>query len=191
MPRVFENKNVRSVRIFSDGGTYDGLLNLGILVRTLDELNSANRAFLALNSPSMVGGELELTGHSLILSKHSVLFVVEMAAPQGELGQGLANVPRAQYQRLAVRLRVHDYLIEGYVHAPEQMDLLSRLNQASRPFIALTSVSVSGSQMRTKAPFLAVNIAHIASAQTAFRIDAVLGKAQQVDPAGSMTPSSV
>lgn len=177
------------MRIFSDRATYDGVLNLGLLGRTLDELNSQNRAFLALASPSVLRGRQDLAGDSLVVGKSSILFALEIVeGPVGTPLPGSGHINKAQYHRLAVRLSVQDYLIEGYVHTADRIDILGRLNQVSRPFIALTRATVVGPDTEVRAPFLAVNLPHVASAQTAFRVDAILeeGAGQVVSsPAGS------
>jgi len=177
VPQVFENKHVRAVRVFTEGATFDGLLSLTLLGRTLDELNASSRIFLPLESPAVVSGEFPLASSQLAVNKASILFVLELDDPG--TGQALPhNSPHARrFARSVLSLRLRGYRIDGHVQVVERGDALGRLNQAGHPFLALTSASVVGPGIEFATPFLAVNRNHVLFGQETFRLRAAMEEA--------------
>jgi len=170
---LFENRIVRPVRIVTDNLTFDGLLNISLGARTLDELNLTSRPFLVLSNPVLQSGTWDMDEGSVVINKSFIAFVLEIP----DLGAALAKVAEEpemrRFARAALRLRTRDHAIEGYVHSGPGSSSLVRLNQATHPFIALQSATVKGPGGEFGTPFLAVNRAHIVSAQEMFNVSAV------------------
>ena len=173
MPNVFENRVVRPVRIFAEQLTFDGLLNISLGARTLDELNLGARSFLTLATPQLVAGSWELLEGPVAINKASVLLVLEIP----DLGVSLERTDEEpelrRFGRAAIRLRVREYAVEGYVHTGPGGSSLTRMNQSAHPFIALQSAIVTGSGVDFSTSFLAINRAHILSAQEMFSVNLV------------------
>ena len=173
MANVFENRVVRPVRIFADRLTFDGLLNVSLGGRTLDELNLEARTFLTLATPRLVGGSWEMADGPVAVNKASILFVVEIK----ELGMTLRRTDEdpelRQFGRAAIRLRVGEFSVEGYVHTGSAGSTLLRLNQTAHRFIALQSAVVTGPGHEFTSSFLAINRAHVLSAQEMFSVSPV------------------
>ena len=173
MSNPLENRIVRPVRIVTDNLTFDGLLNITLGARTLDELNLTSRTFLVLSNPILQSGAWNMDEGSVVINKSFIVFVLEIPDLGAKLG-GVAEEPEMRrFARAALRLRTRDHAMEGYVHSGPGSSSLARLNQATHPFIALQSVTVKGPGGEFAAPFLAVNRAHIVSAQEMFNISAV------------------
>jgi hypothetical protein len=170
---VFENRVVRPVRIFAERLTFDGLLNISLGARTLDELNLSSRSFLTLSTPRLIGGSLELIDGPIALNKASILFVLEIPDLGASLGRTDDDPELHRFGRAAIRLRVNEYVVEGYVHTGPGGSPLMRLHQSAHPFIALQSAVVTGPGNDFGAPFLAINRAHILSAQEMFSVNLV------------------
>ncbi len=173
MANVFENRVVRPVRIVTEQLTFDGLLNISLGARTLDELNLSARTFLTLSNPLLVSGAWELSEGSAAINKSSVLFVLEIPDLGAQLTRSDEDPELRRFGRAAVRMRVRDYTIEGYIHVGPGGNSLLRLNQAAHPFIALQSAAVTGPGMDFNTPFLAVNRPQILSAQELFSVNLV------------------
>ena len=173
MSTVFENRVVRPVRLFTEQLTVDGLLNISLGGRTLDELNLAARSFLNLTNPRITGGAWELMDGPLALNKASVLFVLEIPDLGVTLGRTDDDPELRRFGRASIRLRVREYTVEGYVHTGPGGSSILRLNQSAHPFIALQSAVVTGPATDFSAPFLAVNRPHVMSAQELFRVNVV------------------
>jgi len=173
MANVFENRVVRPVRIFADRLTFDGLLNISLGGRTLDELNLEARSFLTLATPRLVGGAWEMAEGPIAVNKASILFVVEIP----ELGMTLRRTDEdpelRRFGRAAIRLRVAEFSVEGYVHTGSGGSSLLRLNQTAHRFIALQSAVVTGPGHEFSSSFLAINRAHVLSAQEMFSVSLV------------------
>ena len=173
MANVFENRVIRPVRIVTEALTFDGLLNISLGARTLDELNLTARAFLTLSSPHLVTGTWDLNDAPLIINKASVLFVLEIPEIGATLRRGEDDPELRRFARAAIRLRVRDYAVEGYVHTGPGGSALTRLNQSAHPFIALQSTTVTGPGMDFSTPFLAVSRTPVLSAQELFSVNAI------------------
>ena len=173
MSNVFENRVVKPVRIVSERLTLDGLLNLGLGARTLDELNSSARSFLTLATPRLVAGSWDLTEGPVAINKASILFVLEIPDLGVSLGRTDEEPELRRFGRAAIRIKVGEYAVEAYVHTGPGGGSLMRLNQSAHPFIALQSAVVVGPGADFNVPFLAVHRAHIESAQEEFSVNLV------------------
>ncbi len=174
MANVFENRIVRPVRIVTEQITFDGLLNISLGARTLDELNLTARAFLILSNPVLQAGTWDLAEGPMVINKSSILYLIEIPDLGATLGRGAEEPELRRFGRAAIRLWLRDCAIEGYVHTGPGNSSLLRLNQATHPFIALQSATVKGPGTDFSAPFLAVNRGHIVAAQEMFSVSAVL-----------------
>jgi hypothetical protein len=170
---VFENRVVRPVRIFTEQLTFDGLLNISLGARTLDELNLEARSFLTLATPRIMQGAWDMAEGPIAVNKASVLFVLEIP----DLGVGLGRTDEdpelRRFGRAAIHLKIREYAVEGYVHTGPGGSSLLRLNQIAHRFIALQSAVVTGPGIDFSTSFLAVNRAHILSAQEMFSVNLV------------------
>lgn len=173
MSNVFENRVVRPVRIFAEGLTFDGLLNISLGGRTLDELNLQARPFLTLATPRLIAGSWELIEGSVAINKASILLVLEIPDLGVSLGRTDEDPELRRFGRASIRLRVGEYAVEGYVHTGPAGSSLIRLNQSAHTFIALQSALITGPGADFNAPFLAVNRAHVLSAQEMFSVNLV------------------
>jgi len=173
MSKVFENKVVRPVRIFTEHLILDGLLNISLGGRTLDELNLEARTFLTLVTPRLVGGSWEMTDAPVAVNKGTVLFVLEVPDLGATIGRTDEDPELRRFGRAALRLRVGGYTVEGYVHTGPGGSSLMRFNQTAHRFIALQSVVVTGSGPEFSAQFLAVNRTLVLSAQEMFSVNPV------------------
>ncbi len=173
MPNVFENRIVRPVRIVTENITFDGLLNISLGARTLDELNLTSRPFLVLSNSVLQTGTWDVSDGPVVINKSFIVFVVEIPDLGAPLGGAAEEPEMRRFGRAALRLRTRDHAIEGFVHSGPGSSSLARLNQATHPFIALQSAAVKGPGAEFSTPFLAVNRAHIVSAQEMFNVSAV------------------
>lgn len=162
MERNQDGRQERRVRIETLRGGVEGYLQTSAVVRTLDEVNVVARNFLTLHSPSSYSGEWQLDGGALAVAKSATLFVMELSPATRRSGRRAEAV---RFSRSPVRLWVRDVSVQGFVHVPPGGTAMSRLNQDSHDFMALTSVSVIGPAFEFAAPFVAVNRAFISAAQ--------------------------
>ncbi len=156
MDLAMEGRTERTVRIETLHGSLEGLLLISELLRTLDELNMAPKAFLTVHSPVLDGTGWSFPDGPLSVNKSNILFLAELSSPDGGKTAKFVDFTRA-----AVRLRIGVFDVEGFVHVPPHGDPLLRFNQDTHPFIALTSVSVIGPDTRFASPFLAVRRSHV------------------------------
>jgi hypothetical protein len=170
---VYENRVVRPVRIFAESLVFDGLLNVSLGARTLDELNSSARTFLTLATPRLISGSWELSDAPVAINKKSVLLVLEIPALGVTLGRTDEEPELRRFGRAAIRLRVGGYAVEGYIHTGPGGSGLMRLNPDAHPFFALQSAVVVGPEADFSMAFLAVNRAHVLSAQEMFSVNLV------------------
>jgi hypothetical protein len=125
-------------------------------------LNVVSPGFLPLDVDQVtVDGWFNVQGRASI-NTSSILFVRELSEPPTRGGQ---RVEAARFSRAAVRLRVGDYEVRGFMHVPGRGDPTWRLNHEKCKFIAVTSASVVGPGVEFATPFLAVNRQHISAAQ--------------------------
>ncbi len=160
MDLAMEGWTERMVRIEILQGSLEGLLLISELLRTLDELNMAPKAFLTVHSPVLDGTGWSFPGGPLSVNKSHILFLAEMSSPDGGKTAKFVDFTRA-----AVRLRIGVFDVEGFVHVPPHGDPLLRFNQDTHPFIALTSASVVGPDTEFAWPFLAVKTSQVLAAQ--------------------------
>jgi len=142
----------------------EGLIHTNSGVSTMHYLNvaSATHDFLTLHPPLACSPDWMFENGTTAVATDSVLFVVELTD----------YVPRpgdpheaAQFRRFPVRLRLADYIVDGFVHVAPGMQPITRINQDRHPFIALTVVSVLGPEEQFAVPFLAANRSYITAVQ--------------------------
>lgn len=156
----------RQVRIHTVQGPIEGRLRLGAGVRTLDDLNQPSRPFVRVYEPRGWLFDLPKAGQPVAINKSSILFVVESShlEPRAPGREGGSRAPMS--------LQVDGYVVRGFVHIPRSGDPFARLNQSTRPFVALTSASVIGPDEQLAATFIAVNRSRIVAAQELAEEDA-------------------
>jgi len=158
-PMTTELSDERVLHIQSLQGTVEGILKTSPSLRTLDDLNLVARNFVTVHGPSVDGEPWGDAQSRMVLSKASILFVIEDAATISP-----RSIAPETYRRAPLRLRVADFDVQGFLHVPHGGDPMQRLNQDSHPFVALTSASVIGPGVELAVPFLAVNRQRIALA---------------------------
>lgn len=168
-----QDKELRPVTVRTSHGTIEGDLPISPRLRTLDELNLAAHKFLTIRA-----SEVNLPGDSFEgglvgINKDSILFVTEIAACGPRTDH---RVERSHYRRSAVRLRVGEFDIQGFLHVRGLRDPLVWLSQNRQPFVALTSASVIGPSAEFATSFIAVNPRHVLAAQ-----DVTPGEEPEVD----------
>jgi hypothetical protein len=150
----------RSVHIETVDGAVQGCLRISPGLRTLDDLNLVSKRFITVHTPQSLASDWEPGSGPLAVNKGSILFVRELSAPPPKGGGRFGNFTRA-----ALRLRIKEFEVEGFVHVPPGGSPMKRLDQDSHPFVSLTTVLVTGPDGHATAPFLAVNRNHITAAQ--------------------------
>lgn len=162
------------MRVFTERLAFDGLLNISLGGRTLDELNLSGRAFLTLTTPSVFSGSWTPGDGPIAINKADILFVIELPDLGARLEKQSGDPELHRFARAAVRLLVKDYTVEGYVYTVSGGDTLGRLNQAGHPFLALNAATVVGGGSEFSTAFLAVNRSRVSAAQEILSVSAVL-----------------
>jgi len=155
-----QERNERGVRIQTTAGRIEGNLRIATRLRTLDDLNLVSKRLVTMHSAHAEEANWPFDPGKVSINKASVLFVQELGTPTVQTG-----VSFGRFTRSAVRLRVGEFDIQGFVHVPPGGMAMKRLDQDNHPFVSLTSVLVSGPDGEFTAPFLAVNRSHIIAAQ--------------------------
>jgi len=158
-----DGRQARPLLVRTTGGAIEGQLLTSPVVRTLDDLNVVSRHFVTLHRPRAVDSGWELDDGPLAIAKSSILFVNERGE-QPRRGES-RRVETSRFFRAPIRLWVAELAVHGFLHVSAGGDVMARINQASHPFLALTSVSVFGNDAELAAPFLAVNRSFIRAAQ--------------------------
>ncbi len=159
---MHEERELRRVRVQTSHGAIDGDLAINPRVRTLDELNAASCKFFTIRASEVTLPGASFEAGPLGLNKESILFVTELSERTRTSDQ---RVERSHFVRSAVRLRVGEFDIQGYLHVRGLRDPLVWLNHSRQPFVALTSASVIGPSAEFATAFLAVNPRHVLAAQ--------------------------
>jgi hypothetical protein len=150
----------RLIRIYTIHGSVEGYLHIGPQLRTLDTLNFTSKCFVRIHSAKSLTSAWTSGGGTLSVNKSSILFVRELSSPPVQLsGQPGGFTPGA------VRMRVKDYELEGFVHVPPGGEAMMHLDRDDHPFVSLTTVLLSGPDEEVTTPFLAINREHIALAE--------------------------
>ncbi len=170
---VFQNRVLRPVRVYTASASFDGLLTVSLGMRTQDELNIAARPFLTLASGSVYSGRSALAEGTLSISKAAILFAFELPDLGSPLAATTDGPALGRFARAVLRLQVGDFAIEGYAHAAQGGDALSRLNQVRQPFMALSPASLEGAGVKGAMPFVAINRQHVIAAQEILSIHAL------------------
>ena len=152
----------RGVRITTTEGVVEGKLLMSARLRTLDDLNMVSKRFLMLQSPTSCAPSWEVGRGQLAINKNSILFVEELSTPPPEGGGRFGTFTRA-----AMRLKLKQYEVEGFVHMPPGGQPMKRLDQDNHAFVSLTTVLITGPEDHATTPFLAVNRNFITAAQVA------------------------
>ena len=154
----------RRVRVFTAHGHVDGTVRVSSRLSTLNYMNvtARSRSFMVMSPPIEPSSGWNVVEGTLALAFASVLFVQELR------DFDIVDSDReaaALYERCAVRLSVGEYAIEGYLHLPPGGDPITRLNQDSHEFFALSSVSAMGPQAQFATHFLAVKRSEVIALQ--------------------------
>ncbi len=173
MSNVYENRAVRPIRIITQDLILDGLLNIGLGARTLDELNQNSKPFMTLSSPVVVSGAGPVDDAPIAVNRSAIQLALEIPDLGIALDKATEEPEIRNYGRAAVRLRVGAYSVEGFVHTGPGGNSLLRLNNLAQTFMALVSATVRGGALDFATPFVAVSRHFILSAQELYRVDAV------------------
>ena len=164
MQRELEGTEGRRVRVYTHHGSVEGLLRTNSGVSTMHYLNVAasTNPFLTLRPPLACSQDWMFDDAALALSMDSILFVTELSEYLPRPGD-----PReaSRFQRVPIRLRLADFVVDGHIHVPNGSNPIHRLNQDRHPFIALTVVSVMGPEQQFATSFLAANRRYITAVQ--------------------------
>lgn len=164
MQRELEGSEGRRIRVYTLHGSVEGMLRTNSGVSTMHYLNvaAATYPFLTLRPPLTRSPDWMFDDAALAVAMDSVLFVTEMSEYVPRPGD-----PReaAQFQRVPIRMRLADFVVDGFMHVPRGSNPIYRLNQDRHAFIALTVVSVIGPAEQFAASFLAANRRYINAVQ--------------------------
>ena len=155
-------KEERQIRVETVGGQINGQMQVAAAVRTLDDLNVVSRGFVVIQQPQLADRPDEFGGNDMALNRSSILFVSEPPVPLIDSGTRYGV-----FSRVPVRIRTGGFDVQGFVHTASRSAALTRFNEATRPFIALTEVLVVGPETEYTVPFLAVNKHHVVAVQEA------------------------
>lgn len=153
---------MRRVRVQLAQGALEGGLCVGEQVRTLDELNMASVRFLTLVDVAGDGAGFELGSGPVAVHKSKILFLVETGEPPSRLGR---SAIAQRMHRARIRLRVAEFVVDGWVHVPYGGRPLLRVKQEGHPFLALSDARAIGAYATLEASFLIVNRDHVLAAQ--------------------------
>jgi hypothetical protein len=133
-------------------------------VSTMHYLNvvAGTHQFLTLRPPLVGPTDWMFEDAALALAMDSIYFVTELTEYVPRSGD---PQEAARYMRTAVRMRLSDFLVDGFVHVPHGSNPIQRLNQVHNPFIALTVVSVMGPEEQFATSFLAANRRYVSAFQ--------------------------
>lgn len=141
----------RAIRIQTVDGPIQGSLSAGPGQRVLDELNGRSRRFITIHSAKAADGT-SLGAGELAVNKGAILFVREVGAPPPQPAAHFGN-----FRRVAIRLTLREFQIEGFVIVPDGGAPLKRLDHDGHDFFSTTSVLLQGPDGHETVPFLAVN----------------------------------
>jgi hypothetical protein len=156
-----EGREMRSVLVYTLHGTVEGDLPVNSRLRTLDFLNAPHK-FVTLEATKIAFPGWSFDTGPLSLNKEMILFVTELGQEPPTTDE---RVEAAHFLRSAVRLRLADFDVQGYMHVRGLNDPLMRLSQNRQTFLALTAASVVGKDTEFATGFLAVNPLHVLAAQ--------------------------
>jgi hypothetical protein len=154
-------REARPILVQTLHGRIKGLLHINSRLRTLDHLN-LNKKFLTIEAPEIALPGWSFEAGNLSINTDQILFVMEL---KDTLPTSDQRVEASHFTRTAIRVRLDDYDLQGFIHVRGVGDPVARLSQNKQPFIALTSVSVVGPESDFATSFLALNPLHILATQ--------------------------
>lgn len=164
MQRELEGPEGRRIRVYTHHGSVEGQLQTNSGVSTMHYLNvaAATGPFLTLRPPLTCSQDWMFDDSPLAVAMDSILFVTESSEYAPRPGD---SREAARFQRVPIRLRLADHIVDGHMHVPSGSNPIHRLNQDRHAFIALTVVSVMGPQEQFATSFLAANRHYITAVQ--------------------------
>ena len=164
MQRELAGREERKIRVYTNFGPFEGVLHTSTGVSTLHYLNviATSQNFLMLEPPLVCEPDWLDRDAALSIAMESILFVVELSEfvpPPGNPHEA------ALFKRTPVRMRLADFVVDGYVHVAPGADAIARLNQDRHPFVALTAVTAIGPHEEYTVPFMAIASRYIAAVQ--------------------------
>ena len=181
MDKGHSDSEARRLLVGTLHGAVEGNLAVGQLVRTLDYLNRGSMRFMPLRVAKSISPFPPLQGDAVSVNMATILWVAELTAMRPG---GISKV-KPQLNRCAVRFCLPECEAVGFLHTPPQGDPFARLNQDRGAFLALTSVSLIGTNTEMTVEFLAVNSHHVLSAELIAQDDVVVEGASLFEEAGS------
>ncbi len=145
----------RTIRIHTNGGTIDGVIQSSIMVRLLDDLN-LNRSFITVQEPETQSGRWPAGEGAVSIRRSTILFVRELSVPPPRPGNPSAAF-EGHFSRARVSFQVGDCSMTGWLHVPLKGSAIAQLQRESHPFVALTEVFAEGPDGNFEAAFLAVH----------------------------------
>ena len=97
MDLAMEGRTERIVRIETPHGSIEGRLLISQLVRTLDDLNMAVKAFLTVHSPVLDGTGWSFPDSPLSVNKNNILFLAELSSPDTGQSEKFVDFTRARF----------------------------------------------------------------------------------------------
>jgi hypothetical protein len=164
MQRELAGREERMIRIYTIHGPFEGLLHTSPGVSTMHYLNvmATTQNYLILEPPLVCAHDWLTKDAGLAIAIESILFVVELSEFVPKPGD---PHEAALFKRAPVRMRLADFVVDGYVHVAPGADPIARLNQDRHPFVAMTAVTAIGPHEECTVPFMAVASRYIAAIQ--------------------------
>jgi hypothetical protein len=176
----------RGIRVHTTQGVIEGSLLVNDGVRTSDHLNLAGRSFLDVRREESSFPRSFGPG-SLAVARSCILFITET----GDLNPRTdSRIEASRFSRVALRLRVGDYDVQGFLHVPVLSSPMKRLTQNRQPFVAFTAASVVGPDTEFATAFLAVNVDHLLAVQEIEPADTARSEDSELDMAAERAPST-
>ena len=142
----------RQLRFYTTFGQVTGSVRTNDGISTLHYLNvtASTQDFLRLDAePDDETAETT----PLALAVSSVLFAVELEERRPKPQDAKAA---AAFRRTPMSVDLPGFHLEGFVHRPAHIDVITRVNADRKAFFAMSSASVLGQQDQFAAGFLAV-----------------------------------
>lgn len=165
--RLMEREE-RPVRVRTAHSAFEGTISISPDIRTLDQLNIASDKFLRIHTPESCLPDCGFDVGTIGVNKEFIFFITEVKDCHPTTDQ---RHERSHFLRKAIRLRLGEFDIQGFLHVRGLRDPMIWFSQTRQPFVALTSASVVGPGTEFASSFVAVNPRHVLAVQAIGQVD--------------------
>lgn len=137
-----------SVIIYTGFRIITGILHLQPGLRLSDRLNASKDDFLTLHDPRIIDlqqGWMEPVPERKPWFVHRQETLVLHAVSSAEADASAVGIPTEKVPKCPMRIRAYTgmFRVEGTFYIPPDCEIATYLNQATKPFLPLTSVIIS------------------------------------------------